>query len=208
MLRFGIEYIGKYKRKSNTFIDIEVEDIDKAEVFADPKRLEKIADYIIAYHSHKTFNKDYSALFAVSNIDTLIKYYDIFKRKKEEGLHDLRIATIFSYGTNEDDEDAQDNLPATNEPMRQAAEPASQYKTSHSREKLDEYIVDYNKMYGTSFSTKDSQQFENYFKDISKRLKEREKTNFQDKNRLDLVIVVNMMLTGFDAKKSEYTLCR
>lgn len=120
----------------------------------------------------------------------------------------MRIATIFSYGTNEDDEDAQDNLPATNEPMRQAAEPASQYKTSHSREKLDEYIVDYNKMYGTSFSTKDSQQFENYFKDISKRLKEREKTNFQDKNRLDLVIVVNMMLTGFDAKKSEYTLCR
>ncbi|GAK99639.1 type I restriction-modification system restriction subunit R [Nonlabens ulvanivorans] len=113
----------------------------------------------------------------------------------------MRIATIFSYGTNEDDEDAQDNLPATNEPMRQAAEPASQYKTSHSREKLDEYIVDYNKMYGTSFSTKDSQQFENYFKDISKRLKEREKTNFQDKNRLDLVIVVNMMLTGFDAKK-------
>ncbi|EAS19779.1 type I site-specific restriction-modification enzyme, HsdR [Flavobacteria bacterium BBFL7] len=201
VLRFGIEYIGKYKRKSNTFIDIEVEDIDKAEVFADPKRLEKIADYIIAYHSHKTFNKDYSALFAVSNIDTLIKYYDIFKRKKEEGLHDLRIATIFSYGANEDDEDAQDNLPATNQPMRQAAEPEPQYKTSHSREKLDEYIVDYNNMYGTSFSTKDSQQFENYFKDISKRLKEREKTNFQDKNRLDLVIVVNMMLTGFDAKK-------
>lgn len=201
VLRFGIEYIGKYKSNSNTFIDIEVEDIDKAEVFADPKRLEKIADYIIAYHSHKTFSKDYSALFAVSNIETLIKYYDIFKRKKEEGLHDLRIATIFSYGTNEDDEDAQDNLPATNELMRQAAEPASQYKSSHSREKLDEYIVDYNKMYGTSFSTKDSQQFENYFKDISKRLKEREKTNFQDKNRLDLVIVVNMMLTGFDAKK-------
>ncbi|PPK94759.1 type I restriction enzyme R subunit [Nonlabens xylanidelens] len=201
VLRFGIEYIGKYKRKSNTFIDIEVEDIDKAEVFADPKRLEKIADYIIAYHSHKTFNKDYSALFAVSNIDTLIKYYDIFKRKKEEGLHDLRIATIFSYGTNEDDEDAQDNLPATNEQLPMAAEPEPQYKTSHSREKLDEYITDYNKMYGTSYSTKDSQQFENYFKDISKRLKEREKTNFQDKNRLDLVIVVNMMLTGFDAKK-------
>ncbi|GAK88951.1 type I restriction-modification system, restriction subunit R [Nonlabens ulvanivorans] len=201
VLRFGIEYIGKYKRKSNTFIDIEVEDIDKAEVFADPKRLEKIADYIIAYHSHKTFSKDYSALFAVSNIDTLIKYYDIFKRKKEEGLHDLRIATIFSYGINEDDEDAQDNLPAIDEPMRQAAEPEPQYKTSHSREKLDEYITDYNKMYGTSYSTKDSQQFENYFKDISKRLKEREKTNFQDKNRLDIVIVVNMMLTGFDAKK-------
>ena len=56
-------------------------------------------------------------------------------------------------------------------------------------------------MYNTSFSTKDSQQFENYFKDISKRLKEREKSTFNDKDRLDIVIVVNMMLTGFDAKK-------
>lgn len=56
-------------------------------------------------------------------------------------------------------------------------------------------------MYNTSFSTKDSKQFENYFKDISKRLKEREKITFKDKDRLDIVIVVNMMLTGFDAKK-------
>ncbi len=199
VLRFGIEYIGKYKQKSNTFIDIEVEDIDTAAVFADEKRLEKIADYMIAYHNQKTFDKDYSALFAVSNIDTLIKYYDIFKRKKEAGEHDLRIATIFSYGTNEDDEDAQDYIPGDQLP--QAAEPAALYKTSHTREKLDVYITDYNLMYNTSFSTKDSQQFENYFKDISKRLKEREKTTFQDKDRLDIVIVVNMMLTGFDAKK-------
>ena len=57
-------------------------------------------------------------------------------------------------------------------------------------------------MYGTSFSTKDSQQFENYFKNISQRLKDREKENFNhEKDRLDIVIVVNMMLTGFDAKK-------
>ncbi|AUC81778.1 type I restriction endonuclease subunit R [Lacinutrix sp. Bg11-31] len=199
VLRFGIEYVGKYKQKGNTLIDIEVEDINTAEVFADEKRLEKIADYMIAYHNQKTFNKDYSALFAVSNIDTLIKYYDIFKRKKEAGEHDLRIATIFSYGTNEEDEDAQDYIPG--DQLQQAAEPQAQYKTSHTREKLDAYILDYNQMYNTSFSTKDSQQFENYFKDISKRLKEREKTTFQDKDRLDIVIVVNMMLTGFDAKK-------
>ncbi len=71
VLRFGIEYVGKYKHKneSNLFIDIEVEDIDKKEVFNDPRRLEKITNYIIAYHEHKTFNKDYSALFAVSSID-------------------------------------------------------------------------------------------------------------------------------------------
>jgi type I restriction enzyme R subunit len=200
VLKFGIEYIGRYKQKGNTFIDIEVEDIDRAEVFSDERRLAKIADYIIAYHNQKTFNKEYSALFAVSSIEVLIKYYDIFKQKKEAGEHNLRIATIFSYGTNEEDKDAQDQLPDYE--MDMAAEPDSKYATSHTRDKLQEYIGDYNALYGTHFSTKDSQQFENYFKDISKRLKDREKVTFNDvKDRLDLVIVVNMMLTGFDAKK-------
>lgn len=201
VLRFGIEYVGKYKQKGNTFIDIEVEDIDKAEVLNSPKRLEKIADYILQYHNQKTFNKDYSALFAINSIENLIQYYDIFKRKKEAGEHNLRIATIFTFGTNEEDEDAQDFLPGDDE-LSMAADPKVSYKTSHTRDKLEAYIGDYNTMYGTSYSTKDSQQFENYFKDISKRLKEREKENFNDeKDRLDIVLVVYMMLTGFDAKK-------
>ncbi|GAA4945464.1 type I restriction endonuclease subunit R [Algibacter agarivorans] len=200
VLKFGIEYVGKYKQNRNTFIDIEVEAIDKAEVYADPKRLEKIVDYIIAYHDQKTFNKDYSSLFAVNSIDTLIKYYDIFQTKKIAKEHDLRIATIFTYGANEDDQDAQDYIPGEYE--RRAAEPNVKYQSSHTRDKLDAYISDYNDMYSTSFSTKDGQQFENYFKDISKRLKDREKTTFnEEKDRLDIVIVVNMMLTGFDAKK-------
>jgi type I restriction enzyme, R subunit len=200
VLKFGIEYVGKYKQKGNTYIDIEVEDIDKAEVLNSEKRLTKIVDYIIAWHDQKTFSKDYSALFAVSSIDNLIKYYDIFKRKKLAGEHNLRIATIFTYGANEDDDDAQDFLPG--EELAMAAEQHAAYKSSHTRDKLDEYIVDYNQMYGTNFSTKDSQQFENYFKDISKRLKEREKITFNDeKDRLDIVLVVNMLLTGFDAKK-------
>jgi len=200
VLKFGIEYVGKYMQKGNTFIDIEVEDIDKTEVFNDPRRLEKIVDYMIAYHDQKTFRKDYSALFAVSSIDNAIAYYDIFQKKKEAGEHNLRIATIFTYGANEGDEDAQDNLPA--DEYQSAAEPPMVYKSSHSRDKLEAYIGDYNNMYSTSFTTKDSQQFENYFKDISKRLKEREKESFNDeKDRLDIVIVVNMMLTGFDAKK-------
>ncbi len=200
VLRFGIEYVGKYKQKGNTFIDIEVEDIDKAEVLNSHKRLEKIVDYIIAWHDQKTFNKEYSALFAVSSIDNLIQYYDIFKKKKEEGEHNLRIATIFTYGANEEDDDAQDFLP---DELAMAAEPLEQYKSSHTRDKLETYIRDYNQLYGTGFSTKDSQQFENYFKDISKRLKEREKKDsfMDDKDRLDIVIVVNMLLTGFDAKK-------
>jgi len=200
VLRFGIEYVGKYKNKSNTFFDIDVEDIDKKEVFDDPKRLSKIADYIIELHSQKTFNKDYSALFAVSSIENAINYYDIFQRKKEAGEHDLRIATIFTYGANEDNAFAQDFLP--DDELSLAAEPASAYKLSHTRDKLEEYIGNYNKMFNTSFTTKDQQQFENYFKDISKRLKEREKASFNErKDRLDIVIVVNMMLTGFDAKK-------
>ena len=200
VLRFGIEYVGKYKNKSNAFIDIEVEDIDKQQVLDSEKRINKIVDYIIAYHDQKTFNKDYSALLAVSSIDNVIQYYDLFQQKKEAGAHDLRIATIFTYGTNEDSEEAQDYLPSDDFDM--AAEPKASYQSKHTRDKLEKFIGDYNKMYNTSFSTKDSQQFENYFKNISQRLKDREKENFNpEKDRLDIVIVVNMMLTGFDAKK-------
>ncbi len=202
VLRFGIEYIGKYKNKSNTFIDIEVEDIDKQEVLDSEKRINKIVDYIIAYHNKKTFERDYSSLLAVSSIDNLIKYYDLFQKKKEAGAHDLRIATIFTYGTNEDSDEAQDFLPSEEVDFDVLADPKERYQSSHTRDKLEKYIGDYNKMYGTSFSTKDSQQFENYFKNISQRLKDREKQNFNhEKDRLDIVIVVNMMLTGFDAKK-------
>lgn len=201
VLRFGIEYIGKYKQKGNTFIDIEVEDINKKEVFDDEKRLEKIADYIINYHGQKTFNKDYSAIFAVSSIAHAIRYYDILQKKKEAGEHDLRIATIFTYGANEEDEDAQDYLPGDEEDLSVAAEAKVVYMSSHTRDKLEKSITDYNKMYGTSFSTKDSQSFEEYFKNISKRLKEREKETAKDEDRLDILLVVSMFLTGFDAKK-------
>jgi type I restriction enzyme R subunit len=198
VLKFNIEYIGRYKQKSNTFIDIEVEDIDTREVIDSPERLEKIVDYIIRYHNQKTHNRGYTAIFAVSSIDNLIKYYELFKNKKEEGEHDLRIATIFTYGVNEDDSDATGMLP---DYYAMAAEPLFVYNTSHSREKLDEFIADYNAMYNTGFSTKDSRQYENYFKDISKRIKEREKVSFNEKDRVDILLVVNMFLTGFDAKK-------
>ena len=78
----------------------------------------------------------------------------------------MRVATIFTYGTNEDDEDAQDYLPGDEEELFMAAEGKVAYLSSHTRDKLESYIVDYNKMYGTSFSTRDSQAFENYFKDF------------------------------------------
>ena len=208
VLKFGIEYYSVFKHKNKPQFDEMVEDINKEEVFNDPQYLEGVANYIIANHKRKTFNKQYSALFAVSSIDAAIAYYELFQQKKLAGEHNLRIATIFTYGANEDGKEAQDYLPendfnsSTERSRSMAAETELTYQSSHTRDKLEGFIADYNTMYGTSYTTKDSTLFEGYFKDISKRLKEREKQNFNDeKDRLDIVIVVNMMLTGFDAKK-------
>nr|MDA3839164.1 DEAD/DEAH box helicase family protein [Candidatus Delongbacteria bacterium] len=200
VLKFSIEYIGRYRQKGNTFIDIEVEDIDTKEILDSPARLEKIADHIIKYHDEKTHKREFSSIFAISGIDNLIKYYEIFKAKKEAGEHDLRIGAIFSYAPNQEIKATEDYISEEDYPM--VAEKVSLYNEKHDREKLDDIISDYNGMYGTNYSTKDGKLYENYFKDISKRLKEREKSTFNDaKDRLDILLVVNMFLTGFDAKK-------
>ena len=189
VLKFSVEYVGRYKRKDTaTEIDIEVEDIDTKELMESPLRIEKIADYILANHNRKTHNREFTALFCVSSIETLIKYYDIFQKKKEEGKHSLKIATIFSYATNEDDADANGFIP---DELSVVEEPKALYGLhAHSREKLDEYIEYYNKMFETKFSTRDSESFYNYYNDISKKVKER---------KIDILLVVNMYLTGFDS---------
>ena len=189
VLKFSVEYVGRYKRKDTaTEIDIEVEDIDTKELMESPLRLEKITDYILANHNRKTHSKEFTAMFCVSSIETLIKYYDILQKRKEAGLHNLKIATIFSYVANEDDADANGFLP---DELSVAEEPKVLYGLNkHSREKLDDYIEHYNKMFGTKFSTKDSESFYNYYKDISKKVKER---------KVDILLVVNMYLTGFDS---------
>lgn len=189
VLKFAVEYVGRYKRKDTaTEIDIEVEDIDTKELMESPLRLEKIADYILANHNRKTHSKKFTAMFCVSSIETLIKYYDIFQKKKDEGKHNLKIATIFSYAANENDADANGFIP---EELSVVEEPRALYGLqAHSREKLDEYIEHYNKMFETKFSTKDSESFYNYYNDISKKVKER---------KIDILLVVNMYLTGFDS---------
>jgi type I restriction enzyme, R subunit len=199
VLKFSVEYVGRYKQKedSKNNIDINVEDIDTAELLESPDRLNKITDYIIANHNRKTHERSFTAMFCVSSVNTLIKYYDLFKAKKIAGHHNLRVATIFSYGVNEDDQDANGYLP---ENTFVAKDDIPVYG-SHSREKLDEYIADYNAMYKTKYSTKDSDTFYNYYKDIAKRVKEREKATAKEDDRLDILLVVNMFLTGFDAKK-------
>jgi type I restriction enzyme R subunit len=189
VLKFSVEYVGKYKRKeSATEIDIEVEDIDTKELMDSETRLEKITDYIIANHNRKTHQKEFTGMFAVSGVKNLIKYYDLFQKKKLEGKHNLKIATIFSYVANEEDADANGFIPEEVSVVEEA--PALYGMNVHSREKLDEYIVNYNTMFGTKFSTKDSQSFYNYYNDISKKVKER---------KVDILLVVNMFLTGFDS---------
>lgn len=193
VLKFSVEYVGRYKRKEMaTEIDIEVEDIDTKELMEDSKRLEKIADYILENHNRKTHNRDFTAMFCVNNIPTLIKYYEILHRKKVEGAHNLKIATVFSYGSNEDDLDATGIFDFERDfdrvDLNVVAEPNVEYK--HTREKLDEFITHYNQMFETKFSTKDSESFYNYYNDISKKVKER---------KIDILLVVNMFLTGFDS---------
>lgn len=200
VLKFAVEYVGRYRKKdSATEIDIEVEDIDTQELMQDSGRLEKIVDYIIAHHGRKTHNKDFSAMFCVDGVKSLIRYYDIFQRKKLAGEHTLNIATIFSYAPNPDDPAADGGI---RDEVSVVEEPKALYGLEAiAREKLDEYIDNYNALYNTKYSTKTSEDFYNYYNDISKKLKDREKSPENTQNRIDILLVVNMFLTGFDAKK-------
>ena len=196
VLKFSIEYISTFKRKDE-ILDIEVEAIDEAEVMEAPQRLNNIVDYIITNHSRKTHNKLFTGMFCVSSVETLIKYYQLFHQKKQEGLHNLKIATIFSYAANEDDAEAKglfiDDEFSEENPTEVliAAEPKSSYNSKHSREYLDDFISHYNKEFNTNYSTRDSQSFYNYYNDIAKRVKNKD---------IDILLVVNMFLTGFDSK--------
>ena len=165
VLGFHVEYIktmeGDFDWDDPTLADA----IDINELYMSEERMSLIANHIIQNHKAKTRNRQYTAIFAVSSIEALVKYYDIFKSIK----HDLNISGIFSYGQNED----------------------SEGKDEHSRDALERIIKDYNEMYRTNFST---DTFTAYHKDISDRVKGK-KTK-----PLDILLVVNMFLTGFDSK--------
>lgn len=196
VLKFSVEYWGKLRRKDGSLIDEKVLGIDTKEFFENPDRTEGIVDWVIANHGRKTHGRDFTAMMAVGSIDMLIQYYEQFKAKREAGGHNLRVVTIFSFEANEEDRDA-DGL--IGDPDFNITNGNPEHR--HSREKLDEFIADYNALYGTNFSTKSNDGFYNYYKDIAKRVKERDKEGFQDKDRVDVLLVVNMYLTGFDAKK-------
>ena len=182
VLKFSVEYIRTVQQKDG-IADIEVEAIDTKEAMEAPARINNITDYIIANHDRKTHGREFTAIFCVSNVATLTAYYDLFKQKKEAKQHNLRIGTIFSYQANEEDSDA-DGFIDTEVLDNSNNAPVN----THSREKLDAYIADYNAMFGTNYST---DIFYDYYKDIGKRVKAR---------KIDILLVVNMFLTGFDCK--------
>lgn len=163
VLGFSVDYIKTIDGNINEEDEEKVEGIDTDEVFIDDTRINLIAQHIIDHHNTKTANRKYNALFAVSSIPMLIKYYEAFKHIN----HNLKIGAIFTYGANE-------NL---------------DHKEEHSRDTLEKYMVDYNKMFNTNFTT---HTYDAYFRDICKKIKNTD---------IDIVIVVDMLLTGFDAKK-------
>ncbi len=189
VLKFSIEYISTFKKKDH-ILDIDVEAIDEAEVMNAPQRLNNVVDYIISHHRRKTHNGEFTGIFCVSSVPVLIEYYKLFLKKKEEGQHNLQLATIFSYKANEDDKDAVGFIEEDDEILL-AAEDQAEYNTQHSRDYLEDFIGHYNRQFSTNFTTKDSQSFYNYYNDVAKRVKNRQ---------IDLLLVVNMFLTGFDSK--------
>ena len=165
-----------------------------------PERIKQIAQYILNNFKQKTHrlnasNKGFNAMFAVSSVDSAKLYYNAFKQLHSAvkgGLeHPLKVATIFSYTANEEQTAVGDIVDETFEPSAMDAT---------AKEFLDLAISDYNAQFKTNYST-ESKSFENYYKDLSKRVKGKDSDNrsLPEAEKIDLLIVVGMFLTGFDA---------
>lgn len=189
VLPFRIDYINTVKQKDDTN-DQKVKAIDTEEALASPERIREVSKYILDHFDQKTMRNSYyslkgqrvngfNSMFAVSSIPVCKKYYMELKKQIAERHRDLTIATIFSFAPNEDTLDGiLEDESFDTEGLDQS-----------SRDFLEMVIDDYNKQFKTNYDTS-SKGFQDYYKDLSNRMKKRE---------VDLLIVVNMFLTGFDA---------
>lgn len=189
VLPFRIDYINTVKSR-NDMEDKDVSSIDTERALAAPERVSEIVGYILEHFDQKTKRNSFyslkgqriagfNSIFAVSSIPMAMKYYSEFKKKLAERGRKLTVATIFSYSANE--ADPEDTLPEESFEMDALDQT--------SRDFLEDAIRDYNADFGTSFDTS-ADKFQSYYKDLSQRMKNR---------GIDLLIVVNMFLTGFDA---------
>ncbi|MDV4043700.1 deoxyribonuclease HsdR [Elizabethkingia anophelis] len=186
VLKFSVEYIQTFKKKEH-IIDLKIEQINEAEVLEASERKEAIVDYIIQYHDQKTQNKRFCAMMCVQDIDAVIYYYEIFKRKKQNGQHDLKIVTIFSFTQNEEE---MDNIVYSKLGMAAGEQTEYDYKP-HRREFLESYVQDFNELFGEKQNVRDTEGFYNYYNAVAKKSKQ---------NETDILLVANMFLTGFDSK--------
>lgn len=213
VLPFRVDYI-KTMDVEPDIDDKDVWDIDREKAFMAPERIELVTKYILEHFDQKTYRGDksyafnvltnisevasakngaveeikqkqrvsgFNSIFAVASVPMAKLYYAEFKRQMEaDPTKKLRIATIYSYGANEEETDGilDEENPEDTSALDQS-----------SRDFLETAIRDYNEMFHTNYST-DGDRFQNYYKDVSLRMKNKE---------LDLLIVVNMFLTGFDA---------
>lgn len=185
VLPFRIDYINTVKMAEGVK-DCKVRAIDIEKALAAPERISAVVRYILENFDRKTCRSffytvkgqrlaGFNSIFAVSSIPVAMLYYKEFKRQLQELHRDMAVATIFSYQPNEaDPEDESFNTAELDDT---------------SRDFLEAAIADYNKAFNTNFDTS-ADKFQNYYKDLSQRMKKRE---------IDLLIVVNMFLTGFDA---------
>lgn len=191
VLPFRVDYVSTMKEEEN-IQDAKVWNIDREKALLAPKRISNIVDYILKHFDQKTKRNSFyklkerrlagfNSIFAVSSIDAAKLYYTEFQKQMADLPSDkrLKIATIYSFGINEDIEGVLSEEDTDNTDKLDAS----------SREFLDKAIKNYNKIFDTNYDTS-SKKFENYYKDVSERVKKRE---------IDLLIVVNMFLTGFDA---------
>lgn len=210
VLPFKVDYV-QTMHAEEQIDDTKVNDIDRESALMNPKRIANVSEYILRHFAQKTRRNDrsyefsrimnvkevvtaknrnvvketktktrltgFNSIFAVASIPFVKLYYSELKKQIEALEPDkrLKIATIYSYSPNADIED---EAPDETDGLDQS-----------SRDFLEECIKDYNEMFGTSYDTS-SEKFQNYYKDLSLRMKNRE---------IDLLIVVNMFLTGFDA---------
>ncbi len=212
VLRFKVDYF-KTMDSEPDIDDKQVADIDREKAFLAPQRIKLVTDYILTNFNLKTYRNErsysydslinisevissnnkieeikqklrlsgFNSILCVSSVEAAKRYYNEFKRQMAENpSKKIKVATIFSYGANEEIDDSL--LPEENSEDTAALDKSS-------RDFLEDAIQDYNKMFGTTYDTS-SDKFQNYYKDVSLRMKNKE---------IDLLIVVNMFLTGFDA---------
>ena len=195
VLKFKVDYNdirAKFKAAETETDDKKLKELEKR-MLLHPERISKIVEYILKVYNTKTHRNEYynikqkrlngfNAMFAVQSVEAAKLYYEEFQKQQENLPEEkrLKVATIYSFTANEE-RNAIGDIPDEN------FEPSAMESTA--KEFLDKVISDYNNYFKTNFSTNGS-EFQNYYKDLSKKVKDK---------KIDILIVVGMFLTGFDA---------